>query len=121
MLQVRMIDNKEVKLVFVGNEFQYAMSCSVKSVVMSLPGFSEGDLLLFAAKAIACISEHDEYIVDGLLRVDVFAYNGRLVVNELESLEARHFYTRGELLSICDRKLADYWEMMLYKCISTLL
>jgi hypothetical protein len=121
MLQVRMKDNREVKLVFLGCQFQYVMSCSVRTVVMSLTDHSDEELILFATNALQRISKHDEYIVDGLVRVDIFSNNDdNLVVNELESLEARWFSKNDKHLANCATYLQNYWENMIYKCFASL-
>lgn len=105
MLQVRMKYNREVKLEFLGGQYKYFMSCDVSTVTKSLPGHSNEDIIFFAAQAL-----HDECIVDGLVRVDIFSNNeGNLVVNELESLEARWF-TRGDThFAKSETFLQKYW------------
>ena len=110
-------DNREVKIVFLGGEYGHIMSCAVSSVQKSLPGIDQDVLIGFAKDVMRRIATHHEYIVDGLVRVDVFKNNdGELVVNELESLEARYF-THGNKLQECQLFLEQYWERKILICI----
>jgi len=122
MLQVRIVDNKEVKLIFLGGEFHHIMSCSMSNVVTRLHGFCDNDLISFATAAIRHLSEHSEYILDGLVRVDIFKNNeGNLVVNEFESLEARYFTGNASVHGNCCTFLEKYWKKKIYQSIIFLL
>ena len=85
---------------------------------MSLSGFRHEDLVRFGQCVMNCVSVHDEYVLDGLVRVDIMRNNqGELVLNELESLEARHD-TLDPVLSVsCSNFLSEYWEKVIYECI----
>jgi hypothetical protein len=84
---------------------------------MSLPGISNAELIEFADSAMDAIASHEAYIVDGLVRVDVFKNNtGKLVVNELESFEAI-YYTRT---FNAEHFLEEYWERKIYDAINSL-
>jgi hypothetical protein len=87
-------------------------------VRLSLPGISQPALLAFGTSIIKCISEHDEFILSGLVRVDIMVNNeGHLVLNELESLEARHDTLEPNLSASCFSILSEYWEKVIYECI----
>jgi hypothetical protein len=122
MLQVRMESNREVKLVFVGGQFQYFMSCPKKTrVYQSFTDFTSDELVSFATTAIQCISAHEQYIIDGVVRVDIFTNNeGNLVVNDFESLEARIFTSSSTKLCACTQLLHIYWEKKIYTCLKSL-
>ena len=121
MLQVRLDPVKEVKLVFMGGEFQYIMASGVSNVYMSLKGHTTKQLIEFATSAIQRVSRHDEYILDGVVRVDLFQNNdGKLVVNEFESLEARRYASCHVEFDKLTALLDTYWEKMIYKAIALL-
>jgi hypothetical protein len=121
MLQERVVPVKEVKLVFLGGKFEYISSFDIATVQKSLPGFSDDDLISFATAAVQTVSAYDEYITDGLVRVDIFKNNeGKLVVNELESLEARHPTVNLSEEGRCKSFLEIYWQKKIYYCISNL-
>ena len=57
-----------------------------------------------------CLTQCPWMIVDGLMRVDVFeAQDGRLVVNEFESLEAQYEAYKIELNGEMIKNLENYW------------
>jgi hypothetical protein len=122
MLQERVKVNKEVKLIFLDGIYHHSMSCAISSVSMSFTGVSHDELIIFANSVLESISAHEEYIIDGLVRVDIFRNNdGELVVNELESLEARYFTSTASHLASCERFLEEYWEKKVYSCIDSYL
>jgi hypothetical protein len=85
---------------------------------MSITGISKSELVAFAESVMQCISVHDEYIMNGLVRVDVMQNNaGQLVLNELESLEARHDSLDPGLSVSCSNFLSEYWEKVIYERI----
>lgn len=122
MLQRRVIDNAEVKLAFFNGVFSHVANGMGKPA--TLQGYSTSDLANFATGILDRLgSSSTPFILDGLVRVDLFKSNeGELVVNELESLEAMyysHSCKQGE-----DRMrhhLVNYWEKLLYKLICDLL
>ena len=118
MLQERAICNNEVKLVFLDGVYHHIMSSTIKAVTMSLTGVTEGQIIQFATSVVQSLAGHEHYILDGLVRVDVFKDNeGELVVNELESLEARSFTLNEALASSTQEFLEQYWEKKLYTMI----
>ena len=120
MLQERVKNNTEVKLIFLNGIYHHTMSCAVSSVQMSFTGISAAQLIDFANSVMESISAHEEYIVDGLVRIDLFRNNaGELVVNELESLEARYFTLDSNILASCVTFLQEYWEKKIYSCIDS--
>jgi hypothetical protein len=120
MLQVRVKKNNEVKMVFLDGKYHHTLSCSVSGIVMRLSGFENEELISFATSAIQSVSVHDAYILDGLVRVDIFNNDGTLVVNELESLEARFFSSRDSKQGTCLTFLENYWEKKIYEGIESL-
>ena len=119
MLQERVSPNKEVKMIFLGGKFHHITSTSIGNVVMSLAGYSRNDLIVFATSVMAFVALHAEYILDGLVRIDIFKDNaGKLVVNELESLEARSFSANDQINSSCERFLSEYWEKIIFRSIN---
>ena len=65
------------------------------------------------------MKEHEDvYMLDGLLRIDVFkTKDNRLVVNELESLEAEYFGDDVEEARF-NEFLKSYWEKKIYDCLT---
>jgi hypothetical protein len=87
MVQPRLENTKECKLVFIGGKFSHIIPNSKGTG----EGFCEDCVLkAFAEVTISSIkSSCPETIIDGLFRVDIMKRaNGNLVVNEFESLEA---------------------------------
>lgn len=110
----------EVKLVFLGGKFHHIFQCSVGMIRMKMPDFDNASLVEFGTSVIDCVSHHDEYILSGLVRVDIMKNNdGQLVLNELESLEAGHATLDPVLSGACSRFLSEYWEKVIYECIFT--
>ena len=65
LLQERVINNDELKLVFIAK---------MNNTVRSLPPFTTEDVIL-AAGIIERIAAIDSFIVDGIVRVDMFKSN----------------------------------------------
>jgi hypothetical protein len=121
MLQVRVTKSVEAKLIFHNGVFHHFLSPSSKAITASFPGFSSDDVVNFASTAVQHLSSNDENIVDGLLRVDIFKNDeGKLVVNEFESLEARYFSTQQAIMMETEKFLNNYWEKKIYSSISSL-
>lgn len=120
MLQVRVMDRSEVKIVFLNKEFSHICSSSTALIKKNLQGFTQSELITFATEALHLLPD-DEYILDGLTRVDIFKSNeGTLVVNEFESLEAGHFTTKATTLHNLQCFLHSYWEGKIYDCFANL-
>ena len=118
MLQVRVMDRSEVKIVFLNRQFSHICSSSSSLIKKNLPGFSQIQLVAFATEALNLLPV-DEYVLDGLTRVDIFKSNdGTLVVNEFESLEAGYFTTNGPALHSLQCFLQSYWEGKIYDCFT---
>ena len=114
MLQER-VDNREIKMVFLNGTYSHMITCSTGKIVKSFSGYSENDIISFGESVLSIIA------ATGLVRVDIFKLSdGKLVVNELESLEARFFSTEEERVSKCCHFLESYWEKKLYEHLSLL-
>ena len=123
MLQVKVACNNEVKVIFLDGEFNHIMSANISNVVKSLPSFDKQQIIKFAADALECVSHHNQYILDGLVRVDIFENDASktMVVNELESLEAT-FYAVNQLeINNCHAFLLSYWEEKILLSVTNLL
>jgi hypothetical protein len=122
MLQVRVTKNNEAKLVFHNGVFHHFLSpASSKKITCSFPGYSTDDLVNFTTTALHHLSSYDENIVDGVIRVDIFKNDeGKLVVNEFESLEARFFATKQAVTMETEAFLIEYWEKKIYASIGSL-
>jgi hypothetical protein len=124
MLQERLMDNREIKAVFLGGKYHHMLSCETANVVKSLPGFTHDEVVEFATSALNLMSQDDTSLLDGLARVDIFkgseSSKGRLVVNEIESLEARFFSKHESEMFECYTFLEDYWERKIYHLLSML-
>jgi len=119
MLQERVNDNKEVKLVFLNGNFSHVASARK----CSLPGFTTEDLVSFAKEMLELLrSSSNHCILDGIVRVDIFKSNsGHLVVNEFESLDALYTGTSESCTNNTDLFLNLYWEGKIYNSICALL
>jgi hypothetical protein len=120
LFQERVTKNGECKLCFLNKQFSHFVSSTTTR--KSLPGYTQKDLISFAQKALESLRVHeDTFILDGLLRVDLFKSNeGKLVVNELESLEACYFSSTLGESSQCDQYLEEYWEIQINECLCNL-
>lgn len=99
------------------------MASTTSTIKMELEGYTKVEFITFGLSALQKIHEadRDTYILDGLVRVDIFKNNeGNLVVNEFESLEARHFSNNHcKVIGVTDY-LRLYWREKLYKCVCEL-
>ena len=77
---------------------------------------TDNEILLFAQDAINIFKLNCPYaITDGLFRVDMFQNaQGKLVVNEFESLEANYSSSKHLDESFILRYLHHYWKNMIY-------
>ena len=117
MLQVRVSDNSEVKLVFLNKQYSHMVSSDSKLIRMSLRGFKESELIAFAKETLDLLPE-DEYILDGMVRVDIFRNDdGYLVLNEFESLEATYFTKSVTRKGNLEDFLEAYWERKFYDAL----
>ena len=121
MLQVRVKCNDEVKLVFAGGKFQFTASFDIDSIKKRFRGVNDEELQAFGEDVLSTIAVHDHYILEGVVRVDVFRNcDCNIVVNELESLEAccpsTSLLERTKLSSF----LVLYWESIIYHCFESL-
>lgn len=121
MLQERVDQNKEAKLCFLNMKFSHLISSTTTR--KSQRGFSTEELISFAYNALKMLetSCRGSCILDGLVRVDLFKSNdGKLVVNEFESLEARYFGDVAEMTQV-ENFLKDYWEIKISHCVNKLM
>lgn len=119
MMQERVMNNREAKLCFLGGKFHHFVVAGCKRT-RSFPGYSEKQIAEFAAGALRLLIGHDEFILDGLVRIDVF-FNERgnkLEVNELESLEATYYYAKHSEQCETDIWLQHYWTQKILTSIS---
>ena len=116
MFQERVVCNNEVKVCFLDK--QYSHIAVIDRSKKSLTGFTRDEIILFAYHALqSLVHLEDVFILDGLVRVDIFKSNeGHLVINELESLEADYNGHHREM-SQTDIFLSTYWEKAIYKCL----
>jgi hypothetical protein len=118
MLQVKVLKNCEAKIVFLNGVYHHFLSPSTHMTTGSFEGFTKDGIINFASEAFSALSRNDEYILDGLVRVDLFQNNeGLLVVNEFESLEARYYASQQEVMMDTEEFLNNYWERKIYECI----
>ena len=115
MLQEHVTSNAEVKVIFVNRQFSHC--CNLPRTVKSFgKSFSQNDVVAFAYQVLESISHLDElFILDGIVRVDIFKANdGRLVVNELESLEADFYSKSSNDTNFVSAFLRNYWKDKLF-------
>lgn len=107
----------EPKLIFLNRKFSH-----FATKYLSLAPYSSNDLIAFASSTLDFLANnHPEFILDGLVRVDLFKSNkGDLVVNELESLEAGYAGTDEAANAKTLSFLELYWEQKIYDCIVSL-
>lgn len=74
MLQERVLKNKEAKLVFHNKQFHHFLPAS-SSIQCSFPGKSQLEVIAFATEALNSIAYREDFITDGLVRVDIFQNN----------------------------------------------
>jgi len=120
MVQPRLENTKEYKIVFIGETFSH----TIPNAKGTGEGFCEEPILrAFAEAALVSIkSSCAETITDGLFRVDIMKRaNGNLVVNEFESLEAiaysKMHHSHEQLIVSF---LENYWTDIIVKIIHEL-
>lgn len=125
MLQERVIDNTEVKMVYLNLEFSHFASSPSRNQATRLRGFNDDDLVSFGHTVLERLvsnSLDQVYILDGLVRIDIFKdNNGELVLNEVESLEAGYQTCDASSCARVDDFLHIYWERKIYDSINDLL
>lgn len=129
MLQCRVPDSTEPKLAFIGGQFSHFCghrkgTAGSRGVIKSLPSHSQQDIIAFAETVVTIMQHFDDLkvILDGLIRVDLFDDGkGKLVVNEIESLEAAYNVTDEEANNRVQTFLDQYWEKKIYDSINNLL
>lgn len=121
IMQERVIDNAEAKLVFCNKEFKHFYGQSSKNP-HSLSPFTSNDLVAFATTVLESLTcKESVFMIDGLVRVDLFKNNeGKLVVNELESLDASYEGSNKTSNDETFSFLEMYWEQKIYECIADL-
>jgi len=92
IIQPRMIDTSESKVILLGGEARYIHTTVKRGITGTKPGkISQEQLFEFVQKAwLALTNETDgAFLGDGLCRVDCFrTAQGNIVVNEFENLDA---------------------------------
>lgn len=83
----------------------------------------QGQLFEFAEDAVKFLKKlSPSFLCEGLVRVDIFCNaQGRLVVNEFESLEATHYSTNHTVECFVSRILTRYWLTILNRCVQRVL
>lgn len=119
ILQERAICNAEVKMVFLNKQFSHTVSGL--NLRHSLQGYSRDELIEFGYQVLDELGNHPQFILDGLIRVDIFSdkARGRLVVNEVEGYEASY---AGSAIneSNVTHFLELYWENKIYESVTSL-
>jgi hypothetical protein len=117
MVQATMANKKEYKVVLFKGEARYISRgpTNKKGIAFS----SKPELMDFAMEALKeFASACPNALVDSLMRVDIFqTMTGKLVVNELESLEADHLCSNGLDRITVDNEVRLYYEMVLRSII----
>ena len=118
MLQERVINNSEAKLVHLNGCFHHFATARNSNLKQSFTDRStnkqvtSAQIIDFAAEAVAFLRNQEGNILDGLSRIDIF-YNEsvkQLVVNEVESLDAVYFTTNHNVQCTTDQWLTKFWE-----------
>jgi hypothetical protein len=108
----------EAKICFLNKKYSHFVNGS--KCVKSFSNFSKHEIIAFASSALEALKhKEDQFILDGLVRVDIFKSNqGEMVVNELESLEAA--FDSSSFLAVSQTKLflQHYWESKIYEYIA---
>jgi hypothetical protein len=119
ILQERVTSNGEVKVVFCGKTFSHIAGGRYDK--KSFSSITTQELILFASDALESLDD-GQFILDGLVRVDLMCNNeGKLVVNELESLDADYDSLQMEDTSRANAFLDQYWEQKIYDCLLVVL
>jgi hypothetical protein len=122
-----MHNRKEYKVVALGRHPLYVASIHGSGSKKSLDGVNEKfaekeELLEFAGAAMKRLVKVLPYVIsDGLFRVDIFkTADGRLVVNEFESLDAN--FDGAERYEIVTYNfLSSYWSNLMHEKIGVYL
>ena len=74
--------------------------------------FPPESLITFGRYCLNQSTDNDDryFILDGLVRVDIFKYQNRLVVNEFEGVEAAYFSANDKLKNDADNSMKEYWK-----------
>ena len=117
MVQPTMTNKKEYKVVLFNGEARYISTVSPNSKGTAFS--SKPELMNFAVEVLKEFgSACPNALVDSLMRVDIFqTMTGKLVVNELESLEADHLCNNGLNRIAVDNEVRLYYEMVLRSII----
>jgi len=120
MLQPCMANKNEDKVVLVGLKPYYIADKRINPR-HGRKSADEATLFEFAVQVVTLLKQRDpNFIADGLVRVDIFCNGqGRLVVNEIESLEANYSKQPNELQMQVTNALTKYWENILHRCLLT--
>jgi hypothetical protein len=123
MIQARMRNRKEYKIVIFNGKVQYIANISTGRRIKGCVHFSyppHSALFEFAEMIVSHLSTTcPSFISDGLVRVDVFqTMHNRFVVNEIESLEANYSATFPIDQFTLRTKLNGYWHSKLFELIS---
>ena len=107
-----------MKIVFLGGEFSHIAFSYSKKGGRVFYAKDEKDLVEFAKLAVKRLRERGGGAVwlDGLLRVDIMYDGVRMVVNEIESLEAEYSYSEkddGRVVAF----MTDYWFKQLKNAV----
>jgi len=105
-----MIRKREMKIVFLGGEFSHIAFSYSKEGGRVFYAKGEKDLIDFAKLAVKRLRDRGGGAVwlDGLLRVDIMFDGVRMVINEIESLEAEYSYSEtddGRVVAF----MTNYW------------
>jgi len=118
MLQERMASTNETKTIFFNMEPKYISITDSTSGLIRMkkrPPVKVEDIYAFSLRALQTLKERvPHFVCDGLIRVDVFQRaDGRLVVNEIESLDANYSSSYIDLQSQVEPFLTKYFESKL--------
>ncbi len=115
MLQIRVENNTEVKLVFFNKKFCHC--ANLPKTAKSLPSYSTEAIVQFCYEVLeSLVPFEDIFILDGLVRIDVFeSDDGKLMVNELESLEADFVSSDiSEVINV-ENMMKQYWKDKIFE------
>jgi len=118
MIQPRMTNRREEKVVLVnGKPFYIADKAMNRGTGLLFA--SQDQLFEFAVDAVRLLKQRDPaFQSKGLVRVDIFCNaEGKLLVNEFESLEAVYYKKSSVLESRVTATLVLFWQNVLAKCI----
>ena len=116
MVQATMANKKEYKIVFFNCKPKYVSVSTTNSRGTAFSSVTNIDLFNFAESVLKEFSAAcPAALVGSMMRVDIFqTKSGKLVVNELESLEADHHCpNRGMKKAQVDDEIRKYYEALL--------